>query len=227
MGRMDRNQSQIVTALERGGCHVQSLHTVGGGCPDLLVTRDGNVYLLEVKYGSNGTSSLQRDWHEQCQVPVHVVKTAQGALAAVDLLCELPLPVAARPVHSPSIVMTQSTNEHEGRLRERFAFLASLEPGLAQLETDCMSFARLANAYKPERDYLQLQDTTVREVRVGMKLIAWHGGYSQGIPRGHVPFKKRMATFVGWQRKRPPAELRGMAPYDLGYAYLSGVVLGL
>ena len=47
--KVDRNQKAIIDALEAAGCTVQSLHTVGGGCPDLLVGVHRRMWLVEVK----------------------------------------------------------------------------------------------------------------------------------------------------------------------------------
>lgn len=47
--RADRNQKAIAEALTRAGCTVTLLHTVGGGCPDLLVGVRGQTWLVEVK----------------------------------------------------------------------------------------------------------------------------------------------------------------------------------
>jgi Holliday junction resolvase len=53
--RVDRNQSEIVTALRSLGCSVQPLHTIGSGCPDLLIGIDGQNLLIEVKDGAKKT----------------------------------------------------------------------------------------------------------------------------------------------------------------------------
>ena len=50
--RTDANQTEIVEALIRSGCMVQSLAMVGCGTPDLLWIRDGRIGLMEVKDGS-------------------------------------------------------------------------------------------------------------------------------------------------------------------------------
>lgn len=47
--RVDSNQSEIILALRQAGRSVQPLHTVGKGCPDLLVGFGGKNFLLEVK----------------------------------------------------------------------------------------------------------------------------------------------------------------------------------
>lgn len=55
-GRVDANQGEIVSALEKIGCTVVSLASVGDGCPDLLVGFKGKNYLLEVKDGGKTPS---------------------------------------------------------------------------------------------------------------------------------------------------------------------------
>lgn len=48
-GRTDNNHAIIVSALRKTGHSVVSLASVGSGCPDLLVGRNGKNCLLEVK----------------------------------------------------------------------------------------------------------------------------------------------------------------------------------
>ena len=57
--KVDANQKQIVTALRQAGCTVQSLATVGKGCPDLIVGCQGRNFLLEIKDGSKPPSARQ------------------------------------------------------------------------------------------------------------------------------------------------------------------------
>src|SRR5580700_7594734 len=46
--RIDANHVEIVKALRQAGASVQSLAGVGKGCPDLLVARAGQMWLIEV-----------------------------------------------------------------------------------------------------------------------------------------------------------------------------------
>ena len=85
--RIDANQPDIVKALRRVGCHVQPLHTVGQGCPDLLVcTPRGRLLLLEVKDGSKPPSERvltpeQVIWHAAWRrAPVYVVLNTREAV---------------------------------------------------------------------------------------------------------------------------------------------------
>ena len=47
--RVDENQAEIVAALRQIGASVQSLASVGCGCPDLLIGLRGRNCLLEIK----------------------------------------------------------------------------------------------------------------------------------------------------------------------------------
>lgn len=92
--KVDATQQAIVSALRAAGCAVLSLAAVGGGCPDVLVARRGWTWLMEVKRppGKRGGTSdngqrlseLQAAWHARWPAPVHVVRTADEALAVVE-----------------------------------------------------------------------------------------------------------------------------------------------
>jgi hypothetical protein len=86
---MDGNQPAIVAALRQSGCSVQSLASVGGGCPDLLVARAGRLWLMEIKDPSQDLNKqrltpAQILWHFDWKSRVHIVKTPGAALAVVD-----------------------------------------------------------------------------------------------------------------------------------------------
>lgn len=86
--RVDDNQKGIVAALRQAGATVQHLHTVGQGCPDLLVGFRGANYLLEVKDGSKAFSRRQltpaeREWHAVWRGQVAVVEDYEAALAII------------------------------------------------------------------------------------------------------------------------------------------------
>lgn len=60
------------------GATVQPLHTVGRGCPDLLVGYGGTNYLLEVKDGLKSPSQRkltpdEQTWHDEWRGHVTVV----------------------------------------------------------------------------------------------------------------------------------------------------------
>jgi len=86
--RIDSNQRAIARALRRAGCMVLSLASVGGGCPDLMVCRTGQIRLLEIKDGAKPPSKRkltphQAQFHQDW--PVQVVTNEFEALAAVGL----------------------------------------------------------------------------------------------------------------------------------------------
>lgn len=88
--RIDANQTQIVKALRKAGCTVQHLHSVGKGCPDLLVGRAGVNYLLECKDGAKAASAQkltpdQVVWHGCWGGSVAVVNCEEAALTEVGL----------------------------------------------------------------------------------------------------------------------------------------------
>lgn len=89
--RRDRNEAEIVTALERLGCSVTRLSATG--VPDLLVGFSGHTHLLEVKAppGSRGrkrfdlTPDQQSWWGEWKGARAHIVRSVADALAAVGI----------------------------------------------------------------------------------------------------------------------------------------------
>ncbi len=88
---VDANQVAVVDALRRVGALVQHLHTVGGGCPDLLVGYRGKLWLLEVKDGRKPPSErrlndAELDWHRRwASYPVVVVTSPLDALKAIGV----------------------------------------------------------------------------------------------------------------------------------------------
>ncbi len=90
--RVDDNHAAIVAALRAVGCAVQSLAAVGKGCPDLVVGRRGQTFLLEVKDGAKPPSARkltpdEEEWHRAwCGVPVATVNSVREALAVVGVM---------------------------------------------------------------------------------------------------------------------------------------------
>ena len=88
--KIDDNQPEIVEAARMMGCTVQPLHSVGKGCPDLLVGISGINDLWEVKDGAKRPSErrLTADqiiWHDAwrgCQV--QVVDSVEKAIARIN-----------------------------------------------------------------------------------------------------------------------------------------------
>lgn len=84
--KVDRNHQAIVRALRGVGCTVQSLASVGHGCPDLLVGHDGANHLIEIKSGpkepfTDDEAHFIAHWGGQ----VRVVDSVDQALAVVGV----------------------------------------------------------------------------------------------------------------------------------------------
>lgn len=82
--KIDLNQPEIISALRGIGCTVQPLHSVGAGCPDLLVGCSGINLLFEVKSGNNGLTEPQVIWHRDWRGTVYIVRSVDDALAIVN-----------------------------------------------------------------------------------------------------------------------------------------------
>lgn len=91
--RTDSNHTELVEALRACGCMVQSLASVGVGCPDLLCWSRGAWHLIEVKDGAKCPSHreltpAEKSWHKCAKMhgaSVHTVTSAAEALKAVGL----------------------------------------------------------------------------------------------------------------------------------------------
>lgn len=86
--RTDDNQAEIVAALRKIGATVQPLHTVGKGCPDLLVCFRRKLYLMEIKDGAKPASERrltddQARWIGEWGGPVQIVKSPEDAIASL------------------------------------------------------------------------------------------------------------------------------------------------
>jgi Holliday junction resolvase len=90
--KIDANQSEIVKELRKVGAFVQSLATIGKGCPDLLVGYRGNWFLMEVKDAKKAQSQREltqdeMDWILRAAKsgPVHIVETVAQALGVLGV----------------------------------------------------------------------------------------------------------------------------------------------
>ncbi len=89
--RTDANQAEIMAALRKIGASVQPIHTVGRGCPDLLVGYRGLNFVLEIKGGKNPPSKrkLTTDeqlWHSGWRGQVAVVNTVGEAIRHITTI---------------------------------------------------------------------------------------------------------------------------------------------
>ncbi len=89
--RVDGNQTEIVRALRAVGATVQSLASVGKGCPDLLVGFRGQNYALEIKDGNKPPSARkltpdEKRWHDEWRGRVVVVESTDDALRTIGAI---------------------------------------------------------------------------------------------------------------------------------------------
>ena len=88
--KVDLNQMEIVATLRKIGATVQSLASVGNGCPDLLVGFRGINYLMEVKDGDKAPSAqkltlYQVLWHIEWCGKVHIVRSVDDAFQVLGI----------------------------------------------------------------------------------------------------------------------------------------------
>jgi len=82
--RADTNQAAIVLELRKLGYSVQHLHTVGGGCPDIVVGHDGVNYLFEIKTRGGKLTQDEAIFFEVWRGQVNVIYSADDALAIMQ-----------------------------------------------------------------------------------------------------------------------------------------------
>jgi len=78
--KSDLNQQEIVDALRGIGCQVDSLHRVGGGVPDLLVSFRGITTVIEVKRPGGKLTGKQWSWWREHNGSGAVVENITEAL---------------------------------------------------------------------------------------------------------------------------------------------------
>lgn len=88
--KVDANQMEIIDGLRFLGASVQPLHTIGKGCPDLLVGWRQTNYLLEVKNPAMPPSkrkltSDQVEWKHQWCGTVNIVESLNDALKVLGV----------------------------------------------------------------------------------------------------------------------------------------------
>ena len=79
--RQDANQAMITRSLELAGYHVTDLSLVGDGIPDLLCTRAGQCFLVEIKNKEGRGvrfTPAQENYYRLVQAPVFVIHDING-----------------------------------------------------------------------------------------------------------------------------------------------------
>ena len=83
--KIDVNQPALVEQIRDLGYTVQHLHTLGKGCPDIMVGGKGMNYLFEIKnpeYDGKLTADEQ-EWHDMWKGQVDIAETLEDILEVV------------------------------------------------------------------------------------------------------------------------------------------------
>jgi hypothetical protein len=83
--RVDTTHPEIVAALRGVGAHVQSLASVGHGCPDVLCSFRMRWYVLELKSPGGRLTPDECAFIQAARAQVHVVDSVESALEAIGL----------------------------------------------------------------------------------------------------------------------------------------------
>lgn len=83
--KTDTPQKQIMNALRDMGAFVCSLHEVGRGVPDLLVSYLGQWHLVEVKSKNGQLNEAQEKFHEACGAPISIMRSVDDAVMVVGV----------------------------------------------------------------------------------------------------------------------------------------------
>lgn len=85
--RRDTNEAIIVEALEARGFHVDRIS--GAGIPDLLVSRHGSQWLIEIKRPKGKYTPAQVMWRSKFQGPTpRVLRTVEQAMKFPEVASE-------------------------------------------------------------------------------------------------------------------------------------------
>ena len=84
--KVDHNQADIVSALRSVGVSVQSLASIGKGCPDLVAARHEKAWMIEVKGPKGKLTDDQIEWIGNWRGVVHVIRTVDEALQLVGVI---------------------------------------------------------------------------------------------------------------------------------------------
>lgn len=87
--KADNNQPEIVKIFRDLGCSVQHLHTIGKGCPDVLIGKDGQNFLIEIKNGSKHLSQKkltkdEAEWHQKWRGQVCIIESIDCAIEFIE-----------------------------------------------------------------------------------------------------------------------------------------------
>ena len=96
--KVDDNQKETVSAFRKFGCSVLHLHSIGQGCPDLMVAVGGRTFAVEIKDGTQPPSKqrltpAEQSWKDSWRGQYVVLNSVEGAVQFVAWAnLEHPLP---------------------------------------------------------------------------------------------------------------------------------------
>lgn len=83
--RLDQNHKEIVEALLGVGASVQSLASIGCGCPDLLISYRGRTLVMELKIEGGKLRPEQEKWIQNWNGEVVIARDVPSALKAIGV----------------------------------------------------------------------------------------------------------------------------------------------
>lgn len=78
--RTDQNHILIKNALIEHGFSVYDLRNVGGGLPDLLVSKNKKTVLVEVKTATGKLNQLQQEFRRSWQGRIFILRTVEDVV---------------------------------------------------------------------------------------------------------------------------------------------------
>lgn len=84
--RVDANHGEIVDALRKVGVSVQSLASIGHGCPDIVCAKGSMTWMVEIKGAKGKLTPDQIKFIGAWRGTVHIVRTVNDALQLVGVL---------------------------------------------------------------------------------------------------------------------------------------------
>lgn len=81
--RVDKNQASIVADLRAYGAAVLDLHTVGKGCPDILVYYENKYFLFEIKSEHGKLTPSEEQFQRSWPGPVYTIRSSMDAIETI------------------------------------------------------------------------------------------------------------------------------------------------
>ena len=84
--RVDKNHKSIVDCFRKLGCSVLRLRSQGKGCPDLFISYQMQLYLVEVKDTGGKLRESQKEFMRTWGSPVYVVRSNNEVVSLLNNL---------------------------------------------------------------------------------------------------------------------------------------------